>query len=71
MVVKLSLRPTIAANMRSWQTAFFNQMVADGLKMLGVAVLRPAVKYDALCFGDRQHQRWIVYAARLVDRAAA
>jgi len=56
--------------MRSWQAALFNKMVADDLEILGVAVLRPAVKYDALCFGDRQQQRWIVRAARLVNRAA-
>jgi len=33
----------VAADVRSRQ-ALFNQMVADGLEMLRVAVLRPAVK---------------------------
>ena len=47
---------TVAADMRSRQAAFFNQVVADGLKMLGVAVLRPAVKQDAAVVGDRQQQ---------------
>jgi len=36
----------VAADVRSRQ-ALFNQMVADGLEMLRVAVLRPAVKQDA------------------------
>ena len=62
---------TVAADMRSRQAAFFDQVVADGLKMLGVAVLRPAVKQDAAPVGDRQQQRRIVRAARLVNRAAA
>ena len=38
---------TVAADMRSRQAALFDQVVADGLEMLGVAVLRPAVKQDA------------------------
>ena len=62
---------TVAADMRSRQAALFDQVVADGLKMLGVAVLRPAVKQDAARVGDRQQQRRIVRAARLVNRAAA
>ena len=61
----------VAADMRSRQAALFDQMVADGLEMLGVAVLRPAVKQDAALVGDRQQQRRIVRAARLVNRAAA
>src|SRR5262245_53755511 len=60
----------VAANVRSRQ-ALFNQMVADGLEMLRVAVLRPAVKQDAALLGDRQEQRRIVRAVRLVDRATA
>src|SRR5215470_4175164 len=46
-------------------------MVADGLKMLRVAVLRPAMEQDAARVGDRQQQRRIVRAARLVNRTAA
>ena len=68
--VAVLLVGAVAADMRSRQAAL-DQMVADGLEMLGVAVLRPAVKQDAARVGDGQHQRRIVRAARLVNRAAA
>ena len=71
IVVADLLVRAVAADVRSRQAALFDQMVADGLEMLGVAVLRPAVKQDAARVGDRQQQRRIVRAARLVNRAAA
>src|SRR5215831_7913868 len=46
-------------------------MVADDAKVFGVAVLRSAVKQNAMFASDRQQERWAVLAARLVDRAVA
>jgi hypothetical protein len=41
--------------MRSRQAAFLDQIIDNGAKLFGVAVLRPAMKQDALRVGDRQH----------------
>jgi hypothetical protein len=54
-VVNLPLRTAVAANMRSRQAAFLDQIIDNGAKLFGVAVLRPAMKQDALRVGDRQH----------------